>query len=132
MAGPQTVNIWLRRWREQGEDGVLDGRRVSPRRGKGLLSEAEARQVRGWITDKTPDQLKLPWALWTSRTVRDLIELRFGKTLGLSTAQLYLQRWGRTPQKPLTRAKSAGRRRSRLGCSGTIRRSPGAPKPSGR
>jgi len=32
----QTVNAWVRRWREQGEDGVLDGRRVSPRRGKGL------------------------------------------------------------------------------------------------
>src|SRR6478736_4700091 len=88
----QTVNIWLRRWREQGEDGVLDGRRVSPRRGKGLLSEAEARQVRGWITDKTPDQLKLPWALWTSRVVRELIALRVGKRLRLSTVQLYLQR----------------------------------------
>jgi len=30
----QTVNIWLQRYRAQGEDGVLDGRRVSPRRGK--------------------------------------------------------------------------------------------------
>ena len=88
----QTVNVWLRRWREQGEDGVLDGRRVSPRRGKGLLSETEARQAQRWITDKTPDQLKLPWALWTSRAVRELIELRFGKRLGLSTVQLYLQR----------------------------------------
>ena len=34
----QTVNIWLQRYRAQGEDGVLDGRRVSPRRGKGLLT----------------------------------------------------------------------------------------------
>jgi transposase len=99
------VNAWLRRWREQGEAGVLDGRRVSPRRGKGLLGEPEARQVRRWITDKTPDQLKLPWALWTSRAVRELIAQRFGKRLGLSTVQLYLQRWGMTPQKPLLRAK---------------------------
>jgi transposase len=30
----QTVNIWLRRYRDQGEDGLLDGRRVSPRKGK--------------------------------------------------------------------------------------------------
>jgi transposase len=52
-----------------------------------------------------PDQLKLPFALWTSRAVRDLIALRFGKTLGLSTVQLYLKRWGLTPQKPLVRAK---------------------------
>ncbi len=101
----QTVSVWLRRYRTQGEEGVLDGRRVSPRRGKGLLSEAEARQVRGWIADKTPDQLKLPWALWTSRAVRDLIQLRLEKRLGLSTVQLYLQRWGMTPQKPLARAR---------------------------
>ena len=101
----QTVNIWLRRYREQGEDGVLDGRRVSPRRGKGLLTAEEAGQVRGWIRDRTPDQLKLPFALWTSRAVRDLIALRFAKTLGLSTVQLYLQRWGMTPQKPLARAR---------------------------
>ena len=26
----QTVNIWLQRYRAQGKDGVLDGRRVSP------------------------------------------------------------------------------------------------------
>ena len=43
--------------------------------------------------------------MWTSEAVRDLIDQRFGKTLGLSTVQLYLQRWGMTPQKPLARAK---------------------------
>jgi transposase len=37
--------------------------------------------------------------------VRDLIAARFGKTLGLSTVQLYLQRWNMTPQKPLARAR---------------------------
>jgi transposase len=101
----QTVNIWLKRYRAQGADAVLDGRRVSPRRGKGLLTAEEAGRVQGWIADKTPDQLKLPFALWTSRAVRELIALRFGKRLGLSTVQLYLQRWGMTPQKPLARAR---------------------------
>jgi transposase len=101
----QTVNIWLKRYREQGEDGVLDGRRVSPRLGKGLLTEDEARQARDWITGTTPDQQGLPWALWTRRAVREVIERRLGKRLGLTTVQLYLQRWGMTPQKPLVRAK---------------------------
>ena len=50
----QTVNIWLQRHREQGEDGLLDGRRVSGRKGKGALTAEEARQVRRWITDQTP------------------------------------------------------------------------------
>ena len=101
----QTVNIWLRRYRERGEDGVLDGRRVSPRRGKGRLTAEEAGQVRRWLAEQTPDGLGLPFALWTSRAVRELVERRFGKRLGLSTVRLYLQRWGMTPRKPLTRAR---------------------------
>ncbi|MFL5333507.1 MAG: winged helix-turn-helix domain-containing protein [Geminicoccaceae bacterium] len=99
------MNIRLRRYRALGEDGVLDGRRPSPRRGKGRLTADQAGQVQGWIRNRTPDQLKLPFALWTSRAVRDLITLRFAKRLGLSTAQLYRQRWGMTPQRPLARAR---------------------------
>jgi transposase len=101
----QTVNVWHKRYRERGEAGLLDGRRVSPRRDKGLLTAEEVGKVRGWIAEGTPDRLELPWALWTSRAVRELIERRFGKRLGLSTVPLYLRRWGMTPQKPLVRAK---------------------------
>ncbi|MEZ5826826.1 MAG: IS630 family transposase [Geminicoccaceae bacterium] len=101
----QTVNIWVKRHREQGEKGVLDGRRVSPRRGKGLLTEEQCGQVRKWIGDRTPEQLKLPFALWTARAVLELIEEKFQVRLGLSTVQLYLQRWGMSPQKPMTRAR---------------------------
>src|SRR5918911_1550579 len=94
----QTVNTWVKRYRERGEEGVLDGRRVSPRRGKGRLTAEEADKVRGWIAGGTPDQLGLPFALWTGRAVRELIERRFGKRLGLLTARLYPRRWGMTPQ----------------------------------
>jgi transposase len=101
----QTVNTWVKRRRERGEDGLLDGRRVSPRRGKGALSAEEAGQIRRRIVEQTPDGLGLPFALWTSRAVRELIERRFGKRLGLTAVQLYLRRWGLTPQKPLVRAR---------------------------
>jgi transposase len=101
----QTVNVWLRRYRGRGEDGVLDGRRVSPRRGEGLLTTEEADKARGWIADGVPDALGLPFSLWTGRAVRELVERRFGKRLGLSTVRLYLQRWSMTPQKPLARAR---------------------------
>jgi transposase len=101
----QTVNVWLGRYRERGEDGVLDGRRMSPRRGKGLLTAEEADQIRGWIVEGAPDGLGLPFALWTSRAVRELVERRLGRRLAPSTVRLYLRRWGMTPQKPLARAK---------------------------
>ena len=41
-----------------------------------------------------------------ARAVRELVvERRLEKRLGLSTVQLYLRRWGLTPQKPLVRAR---------------------------
>ena len=101
----QTVNIWLQRHRAQGPDGVLDGRRVSPRRGKGLLTAEEAGKIQGWLCDRRLDHLQGSFALWTSQAVCDLIDQRFGKKLGLATVQLYLRRWGMTPQQPLARAK---------------------------
>lgn len=100
----QVVNRWLRRHRDAGARGLLDGRRVSPRRGSGILTAAEARRVKRWITNKCPDQLQLPFALWTAQAVRELIRRKFGKDLGLSTMQLYLKRWGFSAQKPLVRA----------------------------
>jgi transposase len=60
--------------------------------------------VKAWIADKCPEQLKLPFALWTAGVVRELIRRRLGKQRGLSTVQLYLLKWGFTPQKPLLRA----------------------------
>jgi transposase len=101
----QTVNTWVKRRRERGEEGVLDGRRTSPRRGKGILSAEEAGRIRRWIVEQTPDGLGLPFALWTSRAVRELNERRLGKRLGLTAVQAYLRRWGLSPQKPLVRAR---------------------------
>ncbi len=57
-----------------------------------------------WIRDKMLDQVRLPFALWTAQAVRELIHKKLGKTLGISTMQLYLKRWGFSSQKPLTRA----------------------------
>ena len=138
----QTVNIWLQRYRAKGEAGLLDGRRVSPRRGNGQLTPDEARQVRDWLVERTPDQLELPFGLWTSRAVRELIEQRFAKRLGRSTVQLHLQRRGMTPPKPLAGAQE--RRSGRWSTSGrsktarrakserAARRSGGATRPASR
>ena len=100
----QIVNQWMRHHACEGEKALLDRRLNTHRRGKGRLTDAEARRVQGWIKDKCPEQLKLPYALWTAGVVRELIHRRLGKHLGLSTVQLYLLKWGFTPQKPLSRA----------------------------
>lgn len=100
----QIVNHWVQRHAQGGEAALLDGRRVSPRKGQGLLTAAEAKRLQNWIREQCPNQLKLPYMLWTAGVVRELIRRRLNKELGLSTVRLYLARWGFTPQKPLSRA----------------------------
>ena len=68
------------------------------------LDAAQEAAVRKLITDKTPEQLKMPYALWSRAAVGQLIEQRFGVRLPVRTMGLYLARWGFTPQKPMKKA----------------------------
>ena len=61
-------------------------------------------RLRKAITDKTPDQLKFPFALWTRQAVQQLIGQLFSIKMPIRTVGEYLKRWGFTPQKPLRRA----------------------------
>ena len=56
------------------------------------------------IKDNCPEQLKMPFALWTREAVRDLIGMRFDIRYSLGMVGRLLSRWGFTPQKPVTRA----------------------------
>ena len=99
-----TVSRWCGVFRRDGPSGLEKGKRGRRVGDQLMLTDSEARRVQGWIANKCPDQMQLPFALWTAQAVRELIHKKFGKTLGLSTMHLYLKRWGFTAQKPLTRA----------------------------
>ena len=68
------------------------------------LDPEQEKQLKKVITDKTPDQLKFPFALWTRRAVQQLITQLFSINMPIRTVGEYLKRWGFTPQKPLRRA----------------------------
>lgn len=98
----QSVNAWHRRWRAGGARGLQFRPRGRPRQIQ--LRPHQAATVVRLITDRCPDQVKLPFALWTREAVRDLIAQRCGIRLSVWTVGRYLRRWGFTPQKPLRRA----------------------------
>ena len=77
------------------------GRRAGEQR---TLSADQESALRRAMIDKTPDQLKLPFALWTRDAVRQLIQQKFGIAMPIRTVGEYLKRWGFTPQKPIKRA----------------------------
>lgn len=68
------------------------------------LSVEQEREVQRLIRDRTPDQLKMVYALWTRQAVAELIRERYGIELAVRTMGLYLGRWGFTPQKPMKKA----------------------------
>lgn len=94
---------WLKAYRAGGPDALRAKPQGRPHGGgklKGHQADWIARQVRG----KCPDQLRLPFMLWTREAVALLIQRKFDIQLALSTVGRYLRTWGFSPQKPVRRA----------------------------
>jgi transposase len=69
----------------------------------GRLTVEQQNEIKKLITDKNPEQLKLPGCLWDRENVRDLIKRIYGVSLALQNISVYLKKWGMTPQRPITR-----------------------------
>jgi transposase len=71
--------------------------------GRALTLQQE-RQVQDWVCRRCPDQLQLPFALWTRKAIQMLVAQKCGVKLSIRGVGEYLARWGYTPQKPIRRA----------------------------
>ena len=96
----QTVARWMKMYRTKGKRALKAHKQGRPRGHTKLKNWQAATTVR-IITDNTPDQLKLPFVLWTREAVRDLVSEKFRINASLSTIGRWLKRWGFTPQKPV-------------------------------
>jgi len=101
---PNTISKWVRAYRAAGAEALAQGRRGRRAGEQLLLKPWQQAQIVRTIREKNPDQLRLPFALWTREAVRDLVERRFALRLAIRTVGDYLRRWGFTPQKPVQRA----------------------------
>ena len=100
----RSLYTWLKQLEEKGPQGLkyrTRGRRHGEQR---VLTVDQEKLIQRLIVDKCPEQLKLPFALWTRKAVQELIERQFEILLPILTIGEYLKRWGFTPQKPLRRA----------------------------
>lgn len=99
----QSIHNWMNAIEESGA-AALRARRRGPKPGSTMLAPHQAATVVRMITASCPDQLRLPFALWTREAVCALVKRRFGVDMSVWTAGRYLGAWGLTPQKPLRRA----------------------------
>jgi transposase len=99
----QSVAAWVERAGSGGGVRALAARKRGPKPRPRLEPSVERAVVRT-IRNRCPDQLLLPFALWTRQAVAALVERRGGGKVSVWTAGRYLKRWGMTPQKPTRRA----------------------------
>lgn len=98
----QAVYNWIARHAQGGAPGLKARKRGKPPAPK--LPVQQAATIKRLIIDRCPDQLKLPFYLWTREAVQQLIAARCGVEVSIWTVGRYLKRWGFTPQKPARRA----------------------------
>jgi transposase len=96
------VNQWVGRYQAGGARALAARRRGRPPEPR--LSATQRAEAIRLITGRCPDQLRLPFALWTREAVQQLLVRRFGVEVSVWTVGRYLRRGGLTPQKPLRRA----------------------------
>ena len=90
-----TVVRWMKQYRAHGAPGLErkpQGRPPAPR-----LKGHQAATIVRLMTERCPNQLKFPFALWTREVVGLLIQRRFGIRVSVWTVGRYVRRWGLTP-----------------------------------
>ena len=98
-----SVSTWVKA-AKSGGDAALAARKRGRKAGHTLLSAVQARRVVRWVRDRCPDQLKLPFFLWTQEAVQALIKKRLGLEVSRSTAGRLMRANGFSSQKPTRRA----------------------------
>jgi len=99
-----TVMGAIKAYEEGGWSAVPVGRRGRSVGDGRRLTQAQEAEIRKVIRERTPDQLKLEFALWSRLAVGELVGQKYGITLPIRTIGHYLKRWGFTPQKPIRKA----------------------------
>ena len=100
----RSIRRWVAQMRREGVASIEPKRRG---RVAGEVSELKPRQaerIRALVIGKMPDQLKLPFYLWTREAVGQLIEREYGIKLSCASVGNWLERWDLSPQKPVRRA----------------------------
>ena len=94
-----TVARWFRRFAKDGEAVVKEDRRgPKPGHDKNKLGIESLQCLNRVIRDKTPEQLKFPFALWSSRAIVEYVGREFKVKISSRTARRYMQKFGYTYQ----------------------------------
>ena len=107
------VGQWISKWQNGGLQALRVGKAGKPKGSGVTLDLVQQKSIQKGLIEKTPDQLKMNFALWTRHAVQQFIKQDFGVEVPIRTVGDYLKRWGFTPQKPIKRAYERNDRKIR-------------------
>jgi transposase len=99
-----TISQWWKLYQTEGKGALKIKKRGRPTGDCRTLTSEQEKELQKAVHDKCPDQMKLPFALWTRIAVQQYIKQLWSIDMPIRTVGEYLKRWGFTPQKPLRRA----------------------------
>jgi transposase len=97
-----TISRWMGLVERVGRRGLQARKRGRPPVSR--LAPRQATTAVRHILSRCPEQLRLPFALWTREAVQALLWRKFALKVSVWTVGRYLRAWGLTPQKPVRRA----------------------------
>ena len=98
----QTAYAWKKRLDEAGIDAFVEQKRGPETSEAARLTPSGLRKLAEAVVDKTPEQLKFPFALWSSKAVQEFVRRKFGVDICRRTARRYMARLGfryRVPER---------------------------------
>jgi len=101
---PSTISAWWKLYKNSGKKVLKIKKRGRPSGTCRTLTPNQEKELQKTMYDKCPDQMKLPFALWTRIAVQQLIRQLWSIKMPIRTVGEYLKRWGFTPQRPLRKA----------------------------
>lgn len=90
----KTVGTWVRAYQVNGEQALRPRRRGRRTGEKLALSAAQQAWLLKIIAGSPPDEVDLPYLVWTRRAIAELIRREFAIRLSPATIDHYLSRWG--------------------------------------
>ena len=98
----RTIFRWLARFSVGGYEALKDRKRSGrPRK----FTDRQADWIYNLVVNRTPEQLRFEFALWTTNRVRQAFYRKFKVRLGKWTVRRIMRGMGLTPQRPKRRAE---------------------------
>ncbi|MFQ3247431.1 MAG: transposase [Arenicella sp.] len=99
-----TLAGWIRRYNQGGIEALQIGSRGRSKGEGRKLTANQEQKLKEILVGKSPEQMQLPFALWSSGAIRLLIREQWHINLPQRTISAYMKRWGYTPQKAAKQA----------------------------